>query len=131
MSEKSITQEQVVTKEGNLVVPLAKLRTFDHRTSVIVSGTTNILYTTGSGEDIYLRQAMFTELSGDNNSWVQLFDMGGSGLCTKIPIAADTTVVWDACPCAVGPISSGIQITSPRFAGEIALIVSIDGKRIE
>jgi len=130
MAETVRYLNQERTKEGALIIPLDDVRTLDNVTSTVVSGTSSVLYTIVSGKEGYLRKAVFSELSGVP-ALIQLHTPTGSGLSVTFPVTANTVVDWDICPCGVGPILSGITIQSPRFSGELTLIVTIDPKKIE
>ena len=148
--EKTVTQPQHRTRQGNLVIPLDEPRCYDWICRTVVSGTSGTVYTGESGKVYYLRQAMYSELSG-NNGLVQIFtdDYVGHGsssgaLHTPIPIEPNTAVSYDACPCAVGPIcpqsgtaNAHIYIHDlaggggPQFNGEVCLYLTVDPQVFE
>jgi len=130
MAERVLHIPQHRTDKGQLVVPLDDVRTYDNQTSLVNSGTDAVIYTVQSGKEAYIRRCYFSELSG-NNTIVQLLDMAGSGLSPRIPVAGNTVVSYDPCPCALGPITSGIQMDAPQFAGDVTIIVTIDPKKYE
>lgn len=123
-----------LTKEAAYVVPLDDLRSYDNVTLEVISGTSGIIYTIASGKEAYLKQALFTELSGISGAganFVQLKDTRGSGLTVPIPIIAGNTMVTYDANDAIGPIQSGITVESPKFGGAITIAVQIDPKMEE
>lgn len=131
MAKKTLTVEQHYTKEGQLKIPLDTLRTYDNVTRTVLSGVSGTVYTIASGKVAYIRQAMFGELSNVAGR-VQLKDFAGSGLCVKIPVAANSVVTWDPRPAACGPIYSGIIYhATDTLLGEITLLVQIDPQTTE
>jgi len=119
-----------VSKEGAFKVPLDSLRSLDNVTYSCLSGVSGVVYTIASGKEAYITQALFSELSGIAGI-VQLHDPRGSGLCVRIPVAANTVVSLDPRPTAIGPIQSGITIFRQDFGGDITLLVHLDPKREE
>ena len=131
MAEKTLTQEQNETKEGQLVTPMDHPRTFDYRNVDIIT-TSGVMYTTQSGKEAYIKQWIFTELSG-TASRVWLHDISG-WICPPINIPANTTVTWDVRPAACGPTHGTIGYETEvgaQFWGNATLIVQIDPKRTQ
>jgi len=123
-----------LTKEAAYVVPLDGLRSYDNVTIDVVSGVSGILFTIASGKEAYLKQALFTELSGISGfgaNYVQLTDTRGSGLTVPIPINAGNTMVTYNANDAIGPIQSGITLQAPLFGGQVTLAVQVDPKMVE
>lgn len=130
MAERILHIPQHRTDKGQLVVPLADMRTYDHQTTTVVSGIDATIYTIQSGKEAYIRRCYFSELSGQN-AVVQLLDMAGSGLSPRIPVAGNSVVSYDPCPCALGPVISGIYMDEPPFQGDVTILVTIDPKKTE
>lgn len=147
--EKTVTQPQHRTRQGNLVIPLDEPRSYDWICNTVVSGTSGTIYTGESGKVYYLRQAMYSELSG-NTGLVQIFTdnlVGHSANSGRvhcpIPIEPNTAVSYDACPCAIGPIcpisgaaNAHIYIHDginggPRFNGCVCLYLTVDPQMFE
>jgi len=126
MAEHVYVNPQNRTKDDALVIPLDDIRSCYGITATITSGVSSILLAINSGRDVYLRQAAFCELSG-NQGLVQLHDTAGSGIGVPWQVAATSDVVWDTQDnSAYGEIISGITVQSPRFSGEVHLIVNIN-----
>lgn len=133
-TETRFNRPQHLTKEAAYVVPLDDLRSYDNVTITVVSGTSGVLYTIASGKEGYLKQALFTELSGISGAganFVQLKDPRGSGLTVPIPILNGNTMVTYNANDAIGPIISGITVESPQFGGAVTLAVQVDPKMVE
>lgn len=133
-TETRFVRPNHLTKEAAYVVPLDDLRSYDNVTLTVISGTSGILYTIASGKEGYLKQALFTELSGISGAganFVQLKDPRGSGLTVPIPILNGNSMVTYDANDAIGPIQSGITVESPQFGGAITLAVQIDPKMVE
>jgi len=133
-TETRIVRPNHVTKEAAYVVPLDDLRSYDNVTIDVVSGVSGILYTIASGKEAYLKQALFTELSGISGfgaNYVQLRDTRGSGLTVPIPINAGNTMVTYNANDAIGPIQSGITLETPLFGGQVTLAVQVDPQMVE
>ena len=131
MAEKEVNHPQHRTKEGALVIPLDDPRTYDYQ-NVAVTAISGAAYTPSSGKDIYIKQLIATELSGtDSRLWLQ--DSSGN-IIPPINIDANTTTVLQIRPAALGPTHGTIYYeteTTPRFYGELTIIVQVDPKRIE
>lgn len=127
MADEVWVNQQNLTKEKALVIPLDRVRTQYGVTVEVVSGVSSILYTATSGQEVYVNEAGFFEMSG-NDGVIQLFSVAGSGIGVPWNVAQDKNVVWDPCPCAFGPIRSGITVQMPKFAGEVHLILTVDPK---
>jgi len=129
-TETRYIRAKEVSKEAHLVIPLDELRSFDNVTYTTVSGTSGVVYTIASGKEAYIRQALFRELSG-NASEILLHTPTGSGLGVQYPLIGNDVVAWQLCDAACGPITSGITVQSPMFAGQICLLVQLDPKITE
>jgi len=132
MAEKTVTQQQYETKEGQLVVPMDHPRTFDYKNANITA-VSGVMYATASGKEAYIKQFIVTELSGTNNTRVWLQDSSG-WICPPLNVPANTTVTWDVRPAACGPTHGTIYYETEagaRFYGNATLIVQIDPKRTQ
>jgi len=135
MAEKTLSHTQDRTKEGRLVIPLDKPRTFDYNEEEISTGSaaSGSLYIACSGKDVYIKQLLVTEYSGTDSN-IRLADASGN-ITPYIPVAANTCVTWDPRPSACGPLhdvgNSGIVVfynTDGAFYGAATLIVQVDPK---
>jgi hypothetical protein len=132
MAEKSLTVPQNITKEGAMVAPLDDPRTAENVTCTILSGVSGQIYTIASGKEAYLKQMLVSELSGHNNSIIQLKDKALSGLGPHFTIPSNTVVSWDPRPWECGPVLSGFSVDhTSTLCGDITLLLQIDPQRIE
>ena len=130
--EKTEVHEKNVTMKGKLVVPLDHPRTFDYQnvSANAAAAASGALYTPLSGKDVYIKQWLVSELSG-NAGVIWLQDNSGH-ICPPIPVQANTVVSWDPRPAACGPTHGTIYWeTGAAFNGEMTLIVQVDPQRIE
>jgi len=124
MAEDVMVKSQARTKDDALVIPLDEVRSCYGVTATIASGVSSVLLAINSGRQVYLRQAGFCELSG-NPALVQLHSPDGSGIGVPMTLAASTTANWDTQDnSAYGEIISVITVQTPRFSGEVHLIVN-------
>lgn len=134
MAEEIWSKDQVRDKEGDLQIPLDRLRTY-HALSGAVAFTSGELGVLGcviaSGKEAYLRQMLITELSGlaGGRVWLETA-ASGAHITPRIAVEENTTVALDANE-AIGPLTSGIVIMNESCWGEATLIVQIDPKVIE
>lgn len=133
MVEDVVTKEKLYTKEGELVIPLDEVRTYDKYCNIFTSGGYTSGYIIQSGKVAYIKQLLVTELSGHPGR-VWLTDERGSGeggwITPQINITENTTMSWDP-NFACGPIQSGIRIYNEELWGRATLVVQIDPQVIE
>jgi len=130
--DKTEVREKNVTRQGRLVTPLDNPRSLERQHAIIgASQTSGLHYTNHSGAEGYIKQWIFTELSG-TDSRVWLADASGY-ITPPIVVLGNTTVTWDARPTACpawGDIWWQTEAGN-RFYGRGTLIVQVDPKRIE
>jgi hypothetical protein len=138
MAQKVITNEERRTKEGNVVIPLDTLRSYDYGHKTIISGgecASSVLYSIGSGKEAYIKQIVVTELSGDAAEF-RLADSqsGYQSITPMYKLTGGQSTVVDVC---IGPITSGIHaagyntLSGTTFRGEITLVVQVDPQAVE
>lgn len=119
------------TKEGNLLIPLDEIRTYDYKHITVASGafnTSGILYNITSGKEAYIRQIWVTELSGNAGSF-QIADATGNPITPPIKLIGGQERLIDTC---LGPAISGFTVASGcPIAADITLVVQVDPKIIE
>lgn len=132
MAEKTLAHVQERTKEGRLVIPLDHPRTFDYGNATIstAASTSGAIYTACSGKDVYIKEMLVCEYSG-NDALIRLTDASGN-ITPLIPVDANTCVTWQIRPAVAGPIHGpagaiGVYyVTDGAFYGEISVYVQID-----
>lgn len=129
MAEQTRTIEQIRNKEGQLVVPLDRVRTTDFNHAVFSSGTYTSGYIIASGKVAYIEELLVTELSGTEGK-VWLTDEAGTRITPPFGVTENTTISWDP-NIVCGPIQSGIRIYNEALWGRATLIVQIDPQAIE
>lgn len=130
MAERHTIREQRYTKEGNLVIPIDELRTYDKgNLTTFTSGTDVNGYVCASGKVCYLRELLVTELSGHQGR-IWLEDATGTAIIPPINIVENSTVSWTPNE-AFGPFTSGFTVANQELWGQATLIVQIDPQQTE